>query len=112
VASKKTGNPVGRPKGAVNLSTRELRAKAQSMGDDIIEGLLLMFKDKTLAPEARIKAGREILDRGYGKAPQSVKMTASTGGRFDWSRVPDDKLAIVEETLRLAQREDIVIDHD
>jgi hypothetical protein len=30
--------------------------------------------------------------------------------KFDWSRVPDDKLRIVEETLRLGQREVIVIE--
>jgi hypothetical protein len=32
--------------------------------------------------------------------------------RFDWDKVPIEKLREVHETLRLAQRDGIVIDHE
>jgi hypothetical protein len=108
---RKTG---GRQKGSVNvatLSTREMKAKAQAMGADILDGLLAMFNDAKQPIEGRIKAGKEILDRGYGKPAQQIK-TTSSGSVFDWDKVPNDKLRMVEETLRLAQRDGVVIDYE
>ncbi len=108
----KTGKPRGRPKGAINLSTRELKAKAQGMGDDVLDGLFAMFKDGKLPPEVRIKAGKEILDRGYGKPAQQIKASTDSSQRYDWSKVPIEKARMVADVLRLAQRDGIVIDNE
>ena len=59
----------------------------------------------------RVVAIRELLDRGYGKPAQQVKATV-TSDAFDWDRIPEHKLRMVEETLRLAQRDGIVIEHE
>jgi hypothetical protein len=107
----RTGKPRGRPRGAVNLSTREMRAKAQGHADRVLEVLMQIVEDEDQPGEVRIKAGKEILDRGYGKAPQSVKATDSSN-RYDWSKVPIEKVRMVAETLRLAQRDGIVIDNE
>jgi two-component system OmpR family response regulator len=47
-------------------------------------------------------------------AGEGYKFATPVGGAaaFDWDRIPDDKLRVVEETLRLAQRDGIVIDHE
>jgi hypothetical protein len=72
----------GRAKGTPNLSTREMKAKAQAMGDEVLTGFLEMFKNKKLAPEARIKAGSAILDRGYGKPTQQVAAKVTSRALF------------------------------
>ncbi len=111
MATAKTGNPRGRPKGATNLSTREMKAAAQAHGADIIAGLMAIFNDKNQPGNFRVMAGREVLDRGYGKVSRPVKVQEGFG-RFDWSRIPDDKLKLVDEVLRIAQTDGVVIDHE
>ena len=106
---KKTG---GRQKGSTNVSTREMRAAAQAHGKDMIDVLVKIAKNGKLPPHDRIIAAEKVLDRGYGKPSQQVKATLGGSGAFDWDRIPDDKLRVVEETLRLAQRDGIVIDHE
>ena len=106
---KKTG---GRQKGSKNLSTRDMRAKAQAYGDDMIEVLVKIAKNGKLPPHDRITAAEKVLDRGYGKPAQQVKVQSNGAGRFDWDKVPIEKLREVHETLRLAQRDGIVIDHE
>jgi hypothetical protein len=61
----------GRQKGSLNLSTREMR----------------------------IKAGKEILDRGYGKARQS---SVHAVGTYDFSALSDEQLRVGYEILKLA----------
>ena len=95
----------------MNLSTREARAKAQGLGDEMLNVLAEIARNTKLPPHDRIAAADKVLDRGYGKPAQQVKAQV-TSGRFDWDKVPIEKLRQVHETLRLAQRDGIVIEHE
>ena len=66
----------GRPKGALNKGTKDVRALAQSYGPRAI-GILVQLAGleppETIDPPsewARIAAIKELLDRAYGKASQ------------------------------------------
>ena len=50
-------------------------------------------------------------DRALGKPAQAIKQIGGSG-RFDWEKVPVDKLRQLQDVLRLAQRDGIVIDHE
>jgi hypothetical protein len=62
--------------------------------------------------EVRVKVGREILDRGYGKSITPVVAKVTGGSKFDWDRVPTNKLRDVYDVLRLAQTESPVVEHE
>ena len=62
----------GRPAGAPNKATAELREFAGQYTQEAIEGLYAIAKDTEMPPQARVGAWREILDRAVGKAPQAV----------------------------------------
>ena len=61
----------GRKKGVPNKVTAQIKAAAQQQGVAALEELVrIATKGKSEA--ARIAACKEILDRGYGKAPQAI----------------------------------------
>ncbi len=67
-APGKSGNPGGRPKSS------HLSELAQAETDACI-ATLVKIRDSAKAPAAaRIVAARELLDRAYGKASQSVAL--------------------------------------
>ena len=66
----KSGNPGGRP--AVVAEVRDL---AREHTTDAMKTLVSICKNPKAASAARVAAANAILDRGYGKAPQTVKMT-------------------------------------
>lgn len=61
---KKTG---GRVKGTKNKATASIKELAQSFGPDVIYRLAEIAMNKTDFTAA-ISAGKELLDRGYGKS--------------------------------------------
>ena len=62
-------------------------------------------------PASRLATASAV--RAYGKAAQAVKVSPDAASRYDWSKVPIERARMVaEETLRLAQRDGIVIDND
>jgi hypothetical protein len=61
----------GRPKGALNKATRDIKELARAHGPEVVEGLVRLFREAD-SDAAKIAAAREILDRGYGKATQPV----------------------------------------
>lgn len=61
----------GRPPGALNKATAEVKALAQKHGPDAIKTLAKLAKDAD-SDTAKIAACRELLDRAYGKAAQPV----------------------------------------
>ena len=65
-------NPRGRPKKDFDLA-----ALAQNHAQDAIQTLVDVMKDPEATPSARVGAASEILDRGFGKAPQSIDMNAT-----------------------------------
>jgi len=74
---QKTG---GRQKGTPNKVTADIKAIAQSFGEEAIKHLVEIARDGEAAPAARVAAVKEILDRGYGKAKQLLEHTGEDGG--------------------------------
>lgn len=72
----KTG---GRKPGTPNKATADIKALAQVHGEQAIGTLAGMIGDTSLPPAARVAAAKELLDRGYGKAGQSVELSATDG---------------------------------
>lgn len=61
----------GRPKGALNKATRDIKELARAHGPEVVEGLVRLFREAD-SDTARIAAAKEILDRGYGKPTQPI----------------------------------------
>lgn len=61
----------GRPKGALNKTTAEVKTLAQKHGPDAIKTLATLAKSAD-SDAAKIAACKELLDRAYGKAAQPV----------------------------------------
>jgi hypothetical protein len=70
---KKTG---GRRKGSANKATAEVKEAARGYTAAAISALAEVLK-KSESDMARIAAARELLDRGHGKAPQSLRHEGS-----------------------------------
>lgn len=72
-AGRKTG---GRVKGSVNKLTADIKALAAQYAPAAVAelGRLATTAEN---PAARVAACKELLDRAYGKAPQSVDMNLS-----------------------------------
>lgn len=67
----RSGNPGGRPK----LTPEELEARtlAKQYTMEAIETLVSIMRNHDASPAARVSAACEILDRGHGKAPATIK---------------------------------------
>jgi hypothetical protein len=61
----------GRPKGATNKATREIKEIAQPYGPEAIATLAEIMRHSESEP-ARVAAANALLDRGYGKPSQTV----------------------------------------
>lgn len=70
----------GRKPGVPNKITADIKAIAQSFGEEAIKGLIEISRDTEAPHAARVAAFREVLDRGYGKAKQGIEMTGEDGG--------------------------------
>jgi hypothetical protein len=70
----KTG---GRQAGTPNRATAELKELARAYTVEALEALVSVVRGADGA--AKVAAAREILDRGYGKASQSVDLGATDG---------------------------------
>lgn len=66
----KSGNPGGRPKGV-----GDLREVARQHTHDAVQVLVEVMADATAAPSARVGAAQALLDRGWGRAPQSLEIS-------------------------------------
>lgn len=71
-----SGNPGGRPKGKI----KQIAAKAREHADDVIAALAEIVEDKDEKTSDRIAAGKELLDRGIGKA---LAITTQIGGPLE-----------------------------
>lgn len=61
----------GRPPGARNKATAEIKAAARKHGPEALKVLALLMKNAE-SEQAQIAAAKEILDRAYGKATQPI----------------------------------------
>jgi hypothetical protein len=75
-----SGNPGGRPKvvGEVQELARQHTAEA-------IETLAAIMRDKNAPPAARALASNSILDRAYGRPPQTVNANVASKSVRDMS---------------------------
>ena len=70
-APGRSGNPNGRPAGSINRVSRLSREAALEYAPAIVKELArIALNDENLA--LRIAAGKEILDRAYGKPRQQL----------------------------------------
>lgn len=83
-----SGNPGGRPKGieravrdAINRREFTDVAGVTYKGlDAVLARLLEMLFAKGTAPRDAVAVAKEIFDRGFGKAKQSLELTGDVGG--------------------------------
>lgn len=75
---RKTGG--GSRAGKPNRATADIKAIAQPYGRDAVRALVKIMKNKAAPEAARVRAASELLDRGYGKARQSIDMNTPTDG--------------------------------
>jgi hypothetical protein len=112
------GARVGRKPGVPNKASGDVRALAQRYGPAVIKGLYKLWKEAE-SEQARIMAGRELLDRGYGKAHQSTDVTIGPAlPAFDPTQFTAEQLQLIEQALRLllgrpamGQQQPMVIEH-
>lgn len=67
-------NRGGRPKGAVNKATRDVRELAQQYTAEALTTLAAIMREGN-NEQARIAAAKELLDRGHGKSTQPIDAT-------------------------------------
>lgn len=78
------GRPKGTPKtggrkaGSRNKVTADVKAVAQEYGEEAVSTLAQIMRGSDMPPAARVSAAKELLDRGYGKAPQTIDQTTTT----------------------------------
>lgn len=63
--------PAGRPKGALNKATRDIKALAQPYAPEALKTLAQIMR-KSESDQARVAASKELIDRAFGKAPQAL----------------------------------------
>lgn len=61
----------GRAPGTPNKATAEVKTLARVYGAEAIATLAGIMRNVEQPTPARVAAARELLDRGYGKAPQA-----------------------------------------
>lgn len=69
----------GRPKGALNKVTRELKEQAREYTTDALNTLEAVMKGSD-SDAARVAAAKELLDRGHGRAVQGIEHKGHDGG--------------------------------
>ena len=95
-----SGNPGGKPKAIITVV-----AAARARTVEAIETLTEIMRDKKNSPSARVTAALGLLERGWGKAPQSISIKRDPA---EMSSMTDDELiAIATGTdAEIVSRED------
>jgi hypothetical protein len=93
VCARRVGNPSGRPKRDYDIA--EL---ARQHTEDAIRTLVEILQDTKASAGARISAANAILDRGYGKAPQSIDVGPTNDECFVqlWRMIGEGRLAKID----------------
>jgi len=87
----------GRPPGAPNKATRELKSLARQYTDEAILALADVVRDADAPPIARVKAAEALLDRGHGRPTQHIEAKISP-----LEELSDDELTAGIAALRAA----------
>ena len=69
----------GRKPGEVTKAKRELAEMAKDHAEAALDTLVSIHKNSDQPASARVAAASAILDRGYGKPPQSLEHTGKDG---------------------------------
>lgn len=77
----------GRPKGAANKATKDVREAAQAFTSDALNTLASIMRDDDQPAAARVSAASAILDRGHGKPKQATELSGPDGGAIAVSRI-------------------------
>lgn len=81
----------GRPKGKPNKVTAEARAtiasRAREFSDEALEALAGILRSPDAPAAAKVSAATSLLDRGYGKPPQSHEHSGEGGGAIQYEIV-------------------------
>ena len=93
-----SGNPKGRPRVGVAVATI-VRATVEP--EQLIKILFGLVQDLTVPANLRIVAARELLDRGWGKAPAVIEIDEpkAEDKPFDTSRLTIEQLRKLEKLL-------------
>jgi Family of unknown function (DUF5681) len=84
--SGQSGNPGGRPKAII-----EVAAAARERTTEAIETLAAIMRDTNAPPSARVSAATALLDRGWGKASQTIDLRHNG----DLRTLTDDELIAI-----------------
>lgn len=71
----------GRPKGAPNKSTADVKEAAQAFTEDAISTLAEIMRGVEHPAAARVAAANALLDRGHGKPKQELDVEANVEAR-------------------------------
>ncbi|MEE7504737.1 hypothetical protein [Methylobacterium mesophilicum] len=87
--------PRGRPKGARNRATAEIKSLCQEHGPKMVARLVAIASNAKTPEGAAVAVIREILDRGYGKPTQAHEHGGLGGGPIavDLTGATDEQLA-------------------
>jgi hypothetical protein len=81
-----SGNPGGKPK-----KIREVAAAARERTMEAIETLTEIMRDAKATASARVSAADILLERGWGKAPQTIELRRDD----DFRNLTDDELTAI-----------------
>lgn len=73
-----SGNPGGRPKGV-----KEVAELARAHTDEAMKALVSIAKNSKAPPSARVAAAEALLNRGWGRSPQEIKLEADVAVTVD-----------------------------
>jgi hypothetical protein len=75
------GNPGGKPKNPQTIRDKQVIADVKELsrleGPEAVRQRVAIMKDERAPHAARVSAANSLLDRGYGKPPQSVDVTTN-----------------------------------
>jgi NAD(P)-dependent dehydrogenase (short-subunit alcohol dehydrogenase family) len=92
----KTG---GRSKGTPNRATADIKALAQTYGPDAVDTLADIMKDVAAPAAARVAAARELIDRGFGKAIQTVHNAGADGGPMQFAEITQERFGAIAREM-------------
>jgi hypothetical protein len=83
-----SGNPKGRPAAII-----EVAKAAREHTTEALETLARIMRDAKATASARVSAAAEILNRGWGKAPQTIDLRRLDPGQM--KEIADDELVAI-----------------
>lgn len=100
----KTQYPAPRGRTVPESARRKMYESFRQHGDEVREMLIGFVRDDTIDPGHRIAAGKEILNRGFGTAPniEIIEQSFKHQHSFDMDAIkqmPAEELAVLEAAI-------------